>query len=122
MRLLDRLVWSGPSTAHAGLSVGGELARRHRLEIDRFASVRYDSEAALVALDDLFRPSERVHRLQAPGIVLTSALSALTRARCALLVCMRTRRPCLSEALHDRAGRNRFFLAAVRPRRRGSAV
>jgi predicted GNAT family acetyltransferase len=76
MNLLDRPVWASLTTAHAGLSLGGELARRYDPHVNRFASARDDSDAALEALADLVQPSDRVFILQVPEIRIPARLVA----------------------------------------------
>jgi predicted GNAT family acetyltransferase len=77
MNVLDRPVWSSLSTAHAGLSVGNELARRYAVEVNRFASARDDSDAALQALTSLVQPADEVFILQVPKICIPAGLTAL---------------------------------------------
>jgi predicted GNAT family acetyltransferase len=80
MNVLDRPVWSSLSTAHVGLSVGDELARRYAAEVNRFASARDDSDAALQALASLVQPAEEVFILQVPQIRIPSGLTAIKLA------------------------------------------
>jgi predicted GNAT family acetyltransferase len=80
MSPLDRPVWSSLSTAHAGLSVGDELARRYAPAVNRFASARDDSEAALKTLAGLVRPSDPVFILQVPDIRIPHGLLAIKEA------------------------------------------
>jgi predicted GNAT family acetyltransferase len=77
---LDRPVWSSLSTAHAGLSLGDERARRYLPEVNRFASARDDGEDALQALADLVQPSDPVFILQVPEIRIPSGLTAIKEA------------------------------------------
>lgn len=77
---LDRPVWSSLSTAHAGMALGDELARRYQPEVNRFASARDDSEAALQALAQLVQPSDPVFILQVPQITVPSGLTAIKTA------------------------------------------
>lgn len=81
MNLLDRPVWSSLSTAHVDLSLGDELARRYAPDINRFASARDDSEAALQALARLVQPPDPVFILQVPQICVPSGLTALKSAQ-----------------------------------------
>ncbi|MEP7185554.1 MAG: GNAT family N-acetyltransferase [Rhodanobacter sp.] len=76
INLLDRPVWASLSTAHASLSLGDGLARRYEPDVNRFASARDDSDAALAALARLVRPSDQVLILQVPEICIPSALTA----------------------------------------------
>lgn len=91
MNLLDRPVWSSLSTAHAGLSLGDELARRYLPEVNRFASARDDSEPALRALAGLLAPSDQVFMLQVPpirtpaGLVVTKAATGVQMVAAAAL-------------------------------------
>ena len=78
--LLDRPVWSSLCTAHAELSLGGDLARRYKPDVNRFASARDDSEAALQALARLVQPSDPVFILQVPDIRIPSDLIAIKQA------------------------------------------
>ena len=78
--LLDRPVWSSLSTAHAGLALGDELARRYEPAVNRFASARDDGEAALRALAQLVQPADPVFILQVPPIVVPSGLRAVKTA------------------------------------------
>lgn len=77
MPLLDRPVWSSLSTMHAHLSLGNELARCYRIDINRFASASDDSAtslqalAALIGIDD-----EAVYILQVPRIIMPDELYA----------------------------------------------
>lgn len=80
MHLLDRPVWASLTTAHAGLSLGGELARRYQPDVNRFASARDDSDAALQAMGRLVQPSDQVFILQAPQILVPSELTAVKMA------------------------------------------
>lgn len=78
--LIDRPIWSSLSTAHADLSVGDELARRYRPDINLFVSARDDSDEALDRLTRLVNPGEQLFILQAPEIRLPRKLVALKRA------------------------------------------
>jgi predicted GNAT family acetyltransferase len=80
MNLLDRPVWSSLSTAHEGLSVGDDLARRYQPDVNRFASARDDSGPALRALVDLVQPSDQVFILQVPEIRIGPGLTAIKTA------------------------------------------
>jgi predicted GNAT family acetyltransferase len=77
MNLLDRPVWSSLSTAHAGLSLGDELARRYAPDVNRFASARDDSEPALRALARLVPPADQAFILQVPEIRIPAGLVAV---------------------------------------------
>ncbi len=76
---LDRPVWSALTTQQTHLSLGGALARRFQPEINVFAAVADESEAALRALAALVAPGEHVYTLQATemtqggGLVCTHA-------------------------------------------------
>lgn len=83
---LDRPVWHSLTTAHAPLSVGDALARRYAPEVNRFASVRDDSEDAQAALTALVQLGEQVYVLQAPEIVIPAGLRATLQASCVQLV------------------------------------
>lgn len=80
MNVLDRPVWSSLTTAHVGLSVGDELARRYAAEVNCFASARDDSDAALRALTTLLQPADQVFILQVPEIRIPAGLTALKLA------------------------------------------
>ena len=80
MNPLDRPVWSSLCTAHAELSLGDDLARRYEPDVNRFASARDDSEAALQALARLVQPSDPVFVLQVPDIRIPSDLIAIKQA------------------------------------------
>jgi predicted GNAT family acetyltransferase len=80
MNMLDRPVWAALSTAHAGLSLGDDLARRYEPDVNRFASARDDSEAALQALARLVPPFDQVFVLQAPEIQVPVELAAIKLA------------------------------------------
>lgn len=77
MNHLDRPVWASLVTAHAGLSLGDELARRYEPGVNRFASARDDSDAALEALARLVPPSDQVFILQVPAIRIPAGLVAI---------------------------------------------
>jgi predicted GNAT family acetyltransferase len=77
MNRLDRPVWASLATAHAGLSLGDDLARRYEPEVNRFASARDDSEAALQALARLVPPFDQIFVLQAPEIHVPAELTAI---------------------------------------------
>ncbi len=76
MNQLDRPVWASLVSAHASLSLGDELARRYDPGVNRFASARDDSDAALDALARLVPPSDRVFILQVPEIRIPVGLVA----------------------------------------------
>ena len=80
MNLLDRPVWASLTTAHTRLSMGGDLARRYAPDVNRFASARDDSDAALSALAQLVQPSDQVLILQVPEIAIPADLTAIKRA------------------------------------------
>mgnify|MGYP001599808603 CR=1 FL=1 len=81
MNLLDRPVWSSLTSAHAPLSIGDELARRYQPQVNRFASARDDSPAALAALAALLQPAEQVFILQVPEIAIPAGLAPAKLAR-----------------------------------------
>ncbi|HET7371012.1 MAG TPA: GNAT family N-acetyltransferase [Gammaproteobacteria bacterium] len=81
MNLLDRPVWASLTTAHASLSLGDAMARRYASDVNRFASARDDSEAALEALARLVQPSDPVFVLQVPEIRIPPALTAVKEAK-----------------------------------------
>jgi predicted GNAT family acetyltransferase len=81
MNLLARPVWASLTTAHASLSVGDAMARRYAPDVNRFASARDDSEAALDALARLVQPSDPVFVLQVPEIRIPSALTTIKEAK-----------------------------------------
>jgi predicted GNAT family acetyltransferase len=87
---LDRPVWASLSIRHAGLSVGGELARRYVPDVNLFASACDDTEGALTALAALVRPGERVFALQVPDIAVPSGLAAVKRAKGVQMVATRS--------------------------------
>lgn len=70
MRDLDRPVWASLVTHHASISVGDDLARRFRDDVNLFASARDDSEEALRALAGLIVPGQPAYVLQAPPIAV----------------------------------------------------
>ena len=90
MDSLDRPVWASLSTDHAGLSVGGTLARRYAPDVNLFASACDDSDEGLAALASLVQPGERVYVLQAPKIVVPSGLVAVRAAKGVQLVASRS--------------------------------
>lgn len=77
---LDRPVWASLTTAHLGLSLGDQRARRYSLQINRFASACDDSDAALAALASLVPPADQVFVLQAPDIRIPCELTAIKLA------------------------------------------
>lgn len=81
MNGLDRPVWASLTTTHARLSVGDDMARRYELEVNRFASARDDSDAALRALASLVSGSDQVFVLQAPPIQVPAGLTAIKLAK-----------------------------------------
>ncbi len=80
MHPLDRPIWSALSTAHAGLSRGGPLAKRYVPDVNVFASTADESPAALAALEELVAPGEQVYLLQVPAIAIPPGLTAAKRA------------------------------------------
>ncbi len=81
MNGLDRPVWASLTTAHARLSAGDDMARRYEPEVNRFASARDDSDAALRALGRLVPASDQVFVLQAPPIRVPAELTAIKLAK-----------------------------------------
>lgn len=81
MEQLDRPVWASLASMHAELAQGDALAKRYRLDINRFASARDDSDAALDALTRLVRPGEPVFVLQVPAITVPPGLVATRLAK-----------------------------------------
>jgi len=92
MRLLERPAWSSLTTHHAGLSVGTELARRYRPDVNLFASACDDTAQALSALGALVGPGERALILQVPAIELPTELVAVRRARGVQMIATRSLR------------------------------
>lgn len=86
MNPLDLPVWSSLTTAHRGLSIGDELARRYDPEVNRFISARDDSLEASEALTRLVRPRDPVYVLQVPEIRIPAGLVALKQALCVQMV------------------------------------
>lgn len=80
MNAIDRPIWSSLSSAHIDLSVGDELARRYRPDINLFASARDDSDAARDRLASLVKGGEKIFILQVPEIRVPRELVALKRA------------------------------------------
>lgn len=81
MNPLDRPVWSSLSTAHVGLSLGDDVARRYQPDINRFASARDDTDDALQGLARLVHPSDPVFILQVPAIRVPAGLTAIKAAQ-----------------------------------------
>jgi ribosomal protein S18 acetylase RimI-like enzyme len=81
MNGLDRPVWASLATTHARLSVGDDMARRYEPEVNRFASARDDSDAALRALAHLVSASDQVFVLQAPPIEVPAGLADIKLAK-----------------------------------------
>ena len=76
LEALDRPVWASLTSLHAGLAQGGALAKRYLPEVNRFASARDDSDAALAALAALVQAAEPVFVLQVPAIRIPPGLVA----------------------------------------------
>lgn len=85
-QLLDRPVWASLSTTHQPISVGDALARRYAPEINRFASARDDSTAALDTLTACVQPGEQIYLLQVPRIVIPEGLRAVRLGQVVQLV------------------------------------
>jgi predicted GNAT family acetyltransferase len=77
---LDRPVWNSLCTSHACLSVGGDLARRYRSDVNLFASSRDDGREVQEALAALVAPGETIYILQAAPITIPRALIAAQQA------------------------------------------
>ena len=95
MHALDRPVWASLTTHHLLLGEGGALARKYLPDINRFASARFDSGDAQVALAGLVGPGEQVYVLQVPAIPVPSGLRA---AKTAMGVQVIATRPLLAES------------------------
>lgn len=80
MHLLDRPVWASLTGAHAGLALGGPLAKRFQRGINVFASPRDGSPPALAALCDLVEAGEHIYVTQVPDIVIPQGLAAVNTA------------------------------------------
>lgn len=63
---LDRPVWASLDTFHRPLSVGNDLARRFRPDVNVFASARDEGDEAAEALAQLLQPGEQAYILQVP--------------------------------------------------------
>lgn len=100
MNVLDRPVWSSLSTAHVPLSMGNDLARRYVPEVNRFASARDDSDAALQALTSLVQPAEELFILQVPPIRIPAELTA-TKLATGVQMVARARVAALEAAADD---------------------
>jgi predicted GNAT family acetyltransferase len=81
MQQLDRPVWASLTTYHAGVSEGGELARRFVQDVNLFASSRDEGAEAVKALADLIRPGQKAFILQVPGIVIPPGLKEVKAAQ-----------------------------------------
>lgn len=88
--MLDRPVWAALSTRHLSLSVGGALARRYAADINRFASARDDTAAALTALAELVQPGECIFLLQVPDIVVPDGLVTVKAAKGVQMIATRS--------------------------------
>lgn len=86
---LDRPAWSALASRHAGLSQGGEDARRYAAGLPPFIAARDDSAAALAAFGDLVTPGEGLFLLQADDIVLPDGIVATLTADAVQLVAER---------------------------------
>lgn len=93
---LDRPIWNALDGRHAGLALGGQLARRYRTDVSPFAAPRDDSHEALAALQGLMTMNESVVLLEAGH---TAFPSGTTVEREALAVQMVSTR--LPHAVHD---------------------
>jgi predicted GNAT family acetyltransferase len=94
MNNLDRPVWA--SLTHAPhLAEGGDLAKRFRRDINKFASGCDDSSASLAALRALILEGESIFVLQVPAI---RAPTGLTTLRTAQGVQMLATRPIASQS------------------------
>lgn len=74
MQPLDRPAWASLNSHHQRLSLGDDLARRYRPEVNLFASASDDSPQALRALADLVGRGEQVYVLQVPAIAVPEQL------------------------------------------------
>jgi predicted GNAT family acetyltransferase len=81
MDLLDRPVWASLTTAHENLSLGDEMARRYKPDVNRFASACDDSDAAMRTLASLVQTSDQVFILQESEIHIPSELAAIKVAK-----------------------------------------
>jgi predicted GNAT family acetyltransferase len=90
MHLLDRPVWTSLTTHHASLSQGNALARRFIPDVNRFASARDDSPAALAALADLVKPDETVFLVQVQNIAIPPGFVQLEAAKGVQMVAARS--------------------------------
>jgi predicted GNAT family acetyltransferase len=86
MTSLNRPVWASLSTHHAGLSVGGPLARRYARDINLFASSCDDDAQSLRALTALVQPGEQVYVLQVPAVEVPQGLVAVRAVKGVQLV------------------------------------
>lgn len=90
---LDRPVWA--SLQHQPhWAEGGELARRFRRDVNRFASSRDDSEEGLAALAALVEGGDdMVYLAQVPPIVVPAGLEAVKAAQAVQMVAARRLAP-----------------------------
>lgn len=89
MHPLDRPVWASLTGAHAGLSVGGALARRYQPDVNRFAATPDDGPEALAALADLLAPGDSVFLAQVPDIVVPPGLRIAKQGICVQMLATR---------------------------------
>lgn len=108
---LDRPAWASLAGFHAGLSLGGPLARRYARDVNLFASAADDSPAALAALATLVGEGERVYLLQVPEIVVPPGLVAVKQA--AGVQMLATRAMALADASEFEAAHGIVQLAEV---------
>lgn len=99
--ILDRPAWSALTTRHAGLSQGGDLARRYDPSIVPFAAARDDSENALKALGALAGDGGSMILLQADAMVLPKGYVADVTATGVQMILRRTP-PKVSDGRIDR--------------------
>lgn len=92
MHPLDRPVWACLTGAHAGLSVGGALARRYQTDVNRFAATPDDGPEALAALAALLTPGDSVFLAQVPELVVPPGLRIVKQGTCVQMLATRTLR------------------------------
>ncbi len=78
--ILDRPAWSALSTRHAGLALGGPLARRYPALISPLAGLRDDRPESLAALALLPHPGETIVVVQTAPITIPDGLCATAEA------------------------------------------
>ncbi|TNE41391.1 MAG: GNAT family N-acetyltransferase [Alphaproteobacteria bacterium] len=78
---LDRPVWQSLTTCHAGLAVGGPLAKRFRPDVNLFAATADESREAQTELARLIAPGEEVYFIEKGPINLPADFDVLQEAR-----------------------------------------